>query len=226
MRHPPAALTRRGLLPRIARPRSLLPRMLRRQTTPWTRPQPHQSRCPPTTAGFRIRRGPATRPQTKLKGHPVSLLLSAICPQLQKLLQTTRMERPTAQPTRPRGMVVRRTRRRDRRMVRSDLVRPQGKESYTLHRVVVASASTKEPQPQNAPGSSPNRTPTVLARRTSENSVDGPLAPKLEQHTQSPMPDGLSSSHTSHPSAPTKASPPDPKVVSILELNSLLLRSV
>ncbi|KAI0722019.1 hypothetical protein C8T65DRAFT_172759 [Cerioporus squamosus] len=85
------------------------------------------------------------------------------------------------------------------------------------------STSTREPQPQNAPNSSPNRTPTVLARRPSENFVDGSVAPKMEQHTQSPMPDGLSS-HAPNPSAPTKASSPDPKVVSILELNSLLLR--
>ncbi|RDX52942.1 hypothetical protein OH76DRAFT_1343952 [Lentinus brumalis] len=59
-----------------------------------------------------------------------------------------------------------------------------------------------------------------------EGQTNGAIRPRssLEQQTQSPMPDGLSSSHTSHPSAPTKASPPDPKVVSILELNSLLLR--
>ena len=95
-----------------------------------------------------------------------------------------------------------------------------------LYRVVVVSTSTKEPQLQNASSSSPNRTPTVTAKGSTESPADSSVAPKLEQHAQSPMPDGLSSSHGPHSSAPTKASSPDPKVVSILELNSLLLRSV
>ena len=99
----------------------------------------------------------------------------------------------------------------------------------------VASASTKDglsasqqQQQQNSSSlaaqapSSTNPDGSMAAR--GDQNTDFTMVPKMalgQQHGQSSLPDGTPSSHT-----PTKPSSHDPKVVSILELNSLLLRSV